>query len=67
MEMLSTLQPEESSGPDKISPRVLRLAAPYISSILCQIFNMSLCSGQIPIEWKSGRVEMLCSYTNRVA
>ena len=54
--MLSTLQPEISSGPDGISPRMLRLAAPNISGILCQIFTMSLCSGQIPIDWKSGNV-----------
>ena len=49
--MLSTLQPKKFSGRDEISPWMLRFAVPYISSILCQIFNMSLCSCQIPIDW----------------
>ena len=43
----------------KFSPRILRLAAPYISGILCKMFNMSLCSCQIPIDWKSRNVVTL--------
>ena len=57
--LLSTLQTEKSPGPDEISPRMLKLAAPYISGILCRLFNTSLRTGQLPLDWKSANVEPL--------
>ena len=39
-----------------ISARMLREAAPAISASLTNLFNFSLQSGTLPMEWKSAHV-----------
>ena len=54
--ILSTLQVSKSSGMDRISPRMLRLASPAIARSLTSIFNASLESGVVPAEWKQANI-----------
>ena len=43
-------------GPDGISARMIREAAPAISGSLTNLFNFSLQPGTLPMEWKSAHV-----------
>ena len=36
--------------------KFLRLASPIIAPLLCHIFNLSLCNGIVPSDWKLARV-----------
>ena len=36
--------------------KLLRLASPIIAPLLCHIFNLSLCNGIVPSDWKLARV-----------
>ena len=54
--VLSTLQVSKSTGVDRISPRMLRLAAPAIARSLTSIFNASLETGVVPAEWKQAYI-----------
>lgn len=52
MKLLSTLNKNKSSGPDKISCHMLKSFAQPIAPILTEIFNYSLNSGCVPCDWK---------------
>ena len=41
-DVLKTLNPSKSSGPDLISPRLLKASASVLKSPLCKLFNFSL-------------------------
>lgn len=45
-----------SSGSDKLEPLFLKLAAEIIAGPLCHIFNLTLSSNEIPLDWKSALV-----------
>ncbi len=53
---LKDLKPNNTSGPDKISPRVLKELAEELSPHLTRIFQTSLESGSVPKQWKKALV-----------
>ena len=54
--MLATLDTTKSSGPDDISPMMLKSVASHIAPSLASLFNTSLAEGSLPSEWKLARV-----------
>ena len=55
-DLLSNLQVGKASGPDNISSRMLRHTAFSIAPSITQLFNFSLQTGQLPIQWKTSLV-----------
>ena len=54
--LLKNLNPNKATGPDGISPRVLREFASEIAPILTIIFQTSIDSGTIPKDWKNANI-----------
>ena len=54
--LLKNLNPNKATGPDGISPRVLKEFASEIAPILTIIFQASLDSGTIPKDWKHANI-----------
>lgn len=54
--LLSTLDVSKASGPDGISPRMLKYTAAYIAPSVTELFNLSITSGRIPLQWKRALV-----------
>lgn len=55
-DVLSILNPSKASGPDLISPRLLKEAAKILSKPLCKLFNKSLQKSVFPSQWKKAHV-----------
>ncbi|KAI8516481.1 hypothetical protein Bbelb_050620 [Branchiostoma belcheri] len=55
-QQLKTLKTGKSSGPDDITPYLLRQVADTISAPLIRVFNTSLTFGQVPSGWKEANV-----------
>ncbi len=53
------INPHKASGIDKISARLLRIAAPVIAPSITRIINMSLSTGKFPSRWKTAMVTPL--------
>ena len=53
---LTGLDTSKACGPVGISARLLKECSQQIAPSLCGLFNQSLSSGQIPIEWKSADI-----------
>ena len=53
---LHNLKPNKASGPDRISPRVLKELAVELSPHLTRIFQKSLETGTVPKQWKTALV-----------
>ena len=54
--LLLGLNTNKATGPDGVTARLLREAAPSISSSLSCLFNMSLKKGKLPCDWKRANV-----------
>ena len=56
--LLQGLSPNKASGPDEISPKILKELHHEIAPILTLIFNLSLETGVIglPLDWRSADV-----------
>ena len=54
--ILNKLNPAKASGPDGISPRVLKEGAHEIAPALALIYNRSLETGVVPTDWKTANV-----------
>jgi hypothetical protein len=54
--LLASLDIKKSTGPDDLSPRVLKEASDIIAPILTTIFNQSLKSGSVPKDWRLANV-----------
>ncbi|CAB3986133.1 Hypothetical predicted protein [Paramuricea clavata] len=54
--LLVNLSTTKATGMDKISAKILQVAAPVIAPSLTEIFNMSIDSDQFPSDWKAARV-----------
>ena len=54
--LLHNLQPGKSSGPDGISPRVLKELADDIAPILTIIYQSSINTSKVPTDWKEANV-----------
>ncbi len=50
---LINLNPRKSEGADEIHPRILPSLAGYLAAHLTKLFDNSLETGIIPVEWKS--------------
>ena len=53
---MSKLKSSQGFGMDNISSFFLKKGMPILANGLCQIFNMSLSTGQFPDSWKVARV-----------
>ena len=56
LKLLTSLSTNKATGPDSISCRLAKEAAPFIADSLCLIFNRSINSGIFPSEWKIAKV-----------
>ena len=54
--LLSKLQSTKATGIDKISSKIIKIAAPIISNSLTHIFNQSITLCSFPNEWKIAKV-----------
>ena len=54
--LITKLPTSKATGVDKISTKVLQVAAPAVPQPLTKIFNKSIVLGQFPSEWKAARV-----------
>ncbi|KAI8484174.1 hypothetical protein Bbelb_381280 [Branchiostoma belcheri] len=54
--VLQGLHINKAPGPDGIPNRLLKEAAPVVSASLCELFNYSLATGQVPTEWKQSNI-----------
>ncbi len=52
-QQLINLNPRKSEGADEMHPRILTSLAGYLATPLDKLFNNSLETGIIPVEWKS--------------
>ena len=53
---MKCLDTSKDVGMDMVSAKLLKMAAGGISRSLTSLFNFSLESGQIPLEWKAANV-----------
>ena len=51
-DLLLSLDPAKSTGPNKISATMLRSTAVFITPSLTKLFNLSIASGRFPTDWK---------------
>ena len=54
---IETLNPQKATGPDGISPKLLKLAGQSVTAPLTVIFNQSLCETSVPSTWKCARIK----------
>ena len=54
--LLQGLSPNKASGPDEISPKILKELHHEIAPILTLIFNLSLETGVVPLDWRRADV-----------
>ena len=55
-ELLANLDASKSTGVDAISARMLKTCAHSIAPSLTKLLNLSLSTGTLPSEWKTGRI-----------
>jgi len=55
-QLLSSLDVTKANGPDGISARMLKHTAASITPSITKLFNLSLCTGHVPSEWKQSLV-----------
>jgi hypothetical protein len=63
---LADLNPNKSSGPDNVHPRVLKLASKGFSTPLCIMFEKSIRSGTTPDAWREANVSPLFKKGSRL-
>jgi hypothetical protein len=56
---LLKLKPNKAPGLDKLVPKILVEAASYVSKPLCMIFNRSINTGVVPVEWKQANISVI--------
>ena len=54
--LLLTLDEKKSCGPDRISPKILKISTPAIAISLTNLFNHCIDNSIWPIEWKHSNV-----------
>ena len=56
LKQIGQMSISKATGLDGISVKLLKLADKSIVSVLTYILNMSICTGEVPVEWKEARV-----------
>ena len=56
---IKILKITKSPGPDGIHPIMLIQLAPYLKTPLTLLFNKTLETGEIPADWKKGRISSI--------
>ena len=51
-EILSNLNAGKSAGPDGISAKLLKIAAPVVAGPMTKLFNYCIDVGECPCQWK---------------
>ena len=51
LKLLAGIDVKKSTGPDELSPRVLKESCEEIAPVLTFIFNQSLSAGAVPEDW----------------
>jgi len=55
-ELLLSIDTAKASGPDRLSGRLLKSTATSIAPAITRLFNLSLRTGKLPVEWKVAQV-----------
>ncbi len=63
--ILRSLNVNKANGPDNVSNKLLKEAAPAIAKPLCDLFNASLARGTFPTQWKQANVIPVFKKNNR--
>ena len=53
---LQNLNCNKACGPDLLPARLLKMTAEFIAPSLAQIFQLSLSSGKLPLDWTSANI-----------
>ena len=56
---LDNLNVFQSVGPDCVYPRLLKELSSHLYKPLARLFNNSLAVGELPKEWKQGRISAI--------
>ena len=56
IDILKSLDTSKSSGPDFISPKMLKIGASELANPLCKLFNTSLNCCKFPSSWKKANI-----------
>ena len=56
LKLLSNLNPNKAQGPDCLHPRLLKSLANEIAPILTVIFQHSIDTGDVPMDWRQGNI-----------
>ena len=67
IDILRTLDTSKSSGPDFISPKMLKLGAEQLAYPLCKLFNISLNINKFPTSWKKANITPVYKKGNKSA
>ena len=55
----------KSVGPDSVHPRLLKELSNHLCKPLAMLFNNSLAVGELPKEWKQGRISAIFKKGNQ--
>ena len=53
---MQNLNCNKACGPDLLSARLLKMSDEFIAPSLAQIFQLSLSSGKLPLDWVSANI-----------
>ena len=59
IDILKKISRHKAAGIDKLSARLLRIAAPVIASSVSRLINYSFSIGSVPQRWKTSKVTPL--------
>ena len=65
--LLCQLNPHRATGPDQVSPKLLKETGKQISPALTLVFQASINQGKVPEEWKSANITQLFKKGDRSA
>ena len=56
LKLLAYLDPKKLTGPDQLSPRMLKEVSSEVTPVLTYIFNQSLSTGIVPVDWRLANI-----------
>ena len=56
LKLLKNIDASKAQGPDEIAPRLLKEGSEQLAPTLCKLFNLSLSSGILPIDWRRANI-----------